>query len=105
SALVEADGHKILYDTGSSADMVLKNARALHVDLSDVEDVILSHNHWDHVAGLMTLRREFAKTNPKAFSRVHVAAGIFEPRVGGARHKQKGPRGTTAGDSGQSGDL
>ena len=41
SALVEADGRKILYDTGSSPGMVLKNARALHVDLSDVEDVIL----------------------------------------------------------------
>jgi 7,8-dihydropterin-6-yl-methyl-4-(beta-D-ribofuranosyl)aminobenzene 5'-phosphate synthase len=92
SALVEADGHKILYDTGSSADMVLKNARALHVDLSDVEDVILSHNHWDHVAGLMTLRREFAKTNPKAFSRVHVAAGIFEPRLDAAGQNQNGLR-------------
>lgn len=64
SALVEVDGHKILYDTGASADMVLKNAKALHVDLSDVEDVALSHDHADHVGGLMALRREFAKTNP-----------------------------------------
>jgi 7,8-dihydropterin-6-yl-methyl-4-(beta-D-ribofuranosyl)aminobenzene 5'-phosphate synthase len=81
SALVEVDGHKILYDTGASADMVLKNARVLHVDLSDVEDVVLSHNHSDHVGGLMTLRREFAKTNPRAMSRVHVGARIFEPRL------------------------
>jgi 7,8-dihydropterin-6-yl-methyl-4-(beta-D-ribofuranosyl)aminobenzene 5'-phosphate synthase len=41
SALVEVDGHKILYDTGASPDLVLRNARALHVDLSDVEDVVL----------------------------------------------------------------
>ena len=27
SALVEVDGHRILYDTGASADMVLRNAR------------------------------------------------------------------------------
>jgi len=92
SALVEADGHKILYDTGSSADMVLKNARALDVDLSDVEDVILSHNHWDHVAGLMTLRREFVRANPKAFSRVHVASRIFEPRLNAAGQDQNGLR-------------
>jgi 7,8-dihydropterin-6-yl-methyl-4-(beta-D-ribofuranosyl)aminobenzene 5'-phosphate synthase len=92
SALIEADGRKILYDTGSSADMVLKNARALHVDLSDVEDVILSHNHWDHVAGLMTLRREFSVANPKAFSRVHVAARIFEPRLNAAGQDQNGLR-------------
>ena len=81
SALVEVDGHKVLYDTGASADMVLKNARALHIDLSDVEDVVLSHNHWDHVGGLMTLRREFVEANPRAMSRVHVGAGIFEPRL------------------------
>ena len=92
SALVEADGHKILYDTGGSADMVLRNARALHVDLSDVEDVILSHNHWDHVSGLMALRREFTKINPKAFSRVHVAARIFEPRLDAAGKDQNGLR-------------
>jgi len=80
SALVEVDGHKILYDTGSSADLVLRNAKALKIDLSDVEDVVLSHNHFDHVGGLMALRRELSKANPRAMSRVHVGAGIFEPR-------------------------
>jgi 7,8-dihydropterin-6-yl-methyl-4-(beta-D-ribofuranosyl)aminobenzene 5'-phosphate synthase len=80
SALVEVDGHKILYDTGASPDLVLRNAEALHVNLADVEDVVLSHNHRDHVGGLMTLRRELAQTNPRAMSRVHVAAGIFQPR-------------------------
>jgi 7,8-dihydropterin-6-yl-methyl-4-(beta-D-ribofuranosyl)aminobenzene 5'-phosphate synthase len=81
SALLEADGHKILYDTGASPDLVLRNARALHVDLADVEDVVLSHNHSDHVGGLLTLRRELAQTNPRAISRVHVATGIFRPRL------------------------
>jgi 7,8-dihydropterin-6-yl-methyl-4-(beta-D-ribofuranosyl)aminobenzene 5'-phosphate synthase len=80
SALVEVDGHKILYDTGLSADLVLRNAKALKIDLSDVEDVVLSHNHYDHVGGLMVLRRELSKINPRAMSRVHVGAGIFEPR-------------------------
>ncbi len=92
SALVEVDGHRILYDTGASADMVLRNARALHVDLSDVEDVVLSHNHWDHVGGLMALRREFAKSNARAMSRVHVGAGIFEPRLNAAGEDSNGLR-------------
>jgi 7,8-dihydropterin-6-yl-methyl-4-(beta-D-ribofuranosyl)aminobenzene 5'-phosphate synthase len=81
SALVEVDGHKVLYDTGASPELALRNARALHVDLSDVEDVILSHNHWDHVGGLLALRAEFSKANPRALSRVHVAEGIFRPRL------------------------
>src|ERR1035438_6003675 len=43
SALVTADGHKILFDTGAHPDTVLRNAHALQIDLSDVPDVILSH--------------------------------------------------------------
>jgi 7,8-dihydropterin-6-yl-methyl-4-(beta-D-ribofuranosyl)aminobenzene 5'-phosphate synthase len=92
SALVEADGHKILYDTGASANMVIMNAKALHIDLSDVEDVVLSHNHSDHVGGLMALRREFAKANPRAMSRVHVGARIFEPRLDQAGEDHNGLR-------------
>jgi 7,8-dihydropterin-6-yl-methyl-4-(beta-D-ribofuranosyl)aminobenzene 5'-phosphate synthase len=80
SALVEVDGHKILYDTGLSADLVLRNAKALKIDLSGVEDLVLSHNHYDHVGGLMSLRRELSKINPRAISRVHLGTGIFEPR-------------------------
>jgi 7,8-dihydropterin-6-yl-methyl-4-(beta-D-ribofuranosyl)aminobenzene 5'-phosphate synthase len=92
SALVEVDGHKILYDSGASPDMIVKNAAALHVDLSDVEDVVLSHNHWDHVGGLMTLRSTLTKANPHAISRVHVGARIFEPRLDESGQDQNGLR-------------
>jgi 7,8-dihydropterin-6-yl-methyl-4-(beta-D-ribofuranosyl)aminobenzene 5'-phosphate synthase len=80
SALVEADGHKLLVDTGAHPTTVLENAHSLGVDLSDVEEVILTHYHWDHVQGLLTLRREMMKKNPKAFSIVHVAESIFDSR-------------------------
>jgi 7,8-dihydropterin-6-yl-methyl-4-(beta-D-ribofuranosyl)aminobenzene 5'-phosphate synthase len=82
AALVEADGKKILFDTGARPNTVLENAKELKIDLSDVQDVILSHFHDDHTTGLMTLRREFAKRNPAAVSRVHVAKGIFLERRG-----------------------
>jgi glyoxylase-like metal-dependent hydrolase (beta-lactamase superfamily II) len=62
SALVEINGKRVLFDTGGRPETVLNNARELGVDLSNVEDVILSHNHWDHVTGLVTLRRELSKT-------------------------------------------
>src|SRR5580692_2798519 len=55
AALVESDGHRILVDTGARPETVLSNARELKVDLSDVKEVILTHNHDDHVGGLMTL--------------------------------------------------
>lgn len=80
SALVEADGHRILVDTGAHPETVLRNAHDLKVDLSDVREVVLTHNHDDHVTGLLTLRREMMKKNPAALSVVHVAKGIFYSR-------------------------
>lgn len=82
SALVEADGKKILFDTGARPNTVLENAKELKLDLSDVQNVVLSHFHDDHTTGLMTLRRELAKTNPRALSVVHVGKGIFLERRG-----------------------
>jgi 7,8-dihydropterin-6-yl-methyl-4-(beta-D-ribofuranosyl)aminobenzene 5'-phosphate synthase len=81
SALVEAEGKRLLFDTGGRPDTVLNNARELGIDLSGVEDVILSHNHWDHVTGLVTLRRELSKANPNALCRAHVGRGIFLERL------------------------
>jgi 7,8-dihydropterin-6-yl-methyl-4-(beta-D-ribofuranosyl)aminobenzene 5'-phosphate synthase len=80
SALVEVDGHRILFDTGNHADLVLKNARTLGIDLTAIPEVVLSHNHSDHVGGLMTLRQSVLKAAPMALARVHVAKGIFDRR-------------------------
>jgi 7,8-dihydropterin-6-yl-methyl-4-(beta-D-ribofuranosyl)aminobenzene 5'-phosphate synthase len=80
AALVEADGRRLLFDAGYRPTTVLENARELGIDLSTLTDVILSHHHGDHTGGLVTLRRELAKTNPAALSRIHVAPGIFLSR-------------------------
>lgn len=77
AALVEADGRKILFDTGAHPDTVLRNARALGITLSDVTDVVLSHFHTDHTGGLLALRRELRKRNPHALERAHVGRGFF----------------------------
>jgi 7,8-dihydropterin-6-yl-methyl-4-(beta-D-ribofuranosyl)aminobenzene 5'-phosphate synthase len=80
AALVEADGHRILYDTGAHTDLVLRNAEGLNVDLTTVPEVVLSHNHSDHVGGFMTLRRSVMGKAPGALARTHVGEGIFYPR-------------------------
>ncbi len=82
AALVEADGKKILFDTGAKTDVVQQNLRTLKLSLADVPDVVLSHWHWDHVGGFMTLRRDVMTKTPAALARTHVAAGFFDPRVG-----------------------
>lgn len=80
SALVVADGHRILFDTGNHPDIVLKNARSLGVDLESITEVVLSHNHGDHVGGFLTLRRAAMQGAPGALGRTHVGQGIFYPR-------------------------
>jgi 7,8-dihydropterin-6-yl-methyl-4-(beta-D-ribofuranosyl)aminobenzene 5'-phosphate synthase len=82
AALVEVDGRRLLVDAGQRPETVLRNAEELKIDLSDVTDVVITHNHADHTGGLLTLRRELAKKNPRAVSRAHVAHGIFDPRPG-----------------------
>jgi 7,8-dihydropterin-6-yl-methyl-4-(beta-D-ribofuranosyl)aminobenzene 5'-phosphate synthase len=80
AALVEVQGRRFLFDTGAQPETVLINARALGVDLADVTEVILSHNHGDHTGGLLTLRRSLAAKNPAALTRVHVGRGMFWSR-------------------------
>jgi len=67
-------------DAGARPETVLQNAREMNVDLSGVQEVILTHNHDDHVGGLLTLRRAMMKKNPTALSVAYVAKGIFYNR-------------------------
>jgi 7,8-dihydropterin-6-yl-methyl-4-(beta-D-ribofuranosyl)aminobenzene 5'-phosphate synthase len=92
AALVEVDGRRILFDTGAHDDTVLRNLKVMGLDLSDVELVVLSHNHDDHTAGLLTLRRQVSAKAPKALSKVYAGTGIFLPRVnaGGAADDRMG---------------
>jgi len=80
AAVIDVDGHRLLFDTGARPDTVLNNAKELHVDLSNITDVVLSHNHADHTGGLMTLRRAMLRDHPSALSRAHVGQGIFDLR-------------------------
>jgi len=87
AALVEADGQRILFDTGSQPEIVLRNAREMNLSLSDIREVVLSHSDDDHTGGLLALRRELAKENPAALSRAHVARGFFYEREGGRNQR------------------
>jgi 7,8-dihydropterin-6-yl-methyl-4-(beta-D-ribofuranosyl)aminobenzene 5'-phosphate synthase len=81
AALVEADGHRILFDTGARADTVWRNAQSLDIELSDVRDVVLSHHHGDHSSGLVFLRTKYVERHSEGISRLHVGQGIFWDRA------------------------
>jgi 7,8-dihydropterin-6-yl-methyl-4-(beta-D-ribofuranosyl)aminobenzene 5'-phosphate synthase len=60
SALVEHDGKRILFDTGNNPEIFEHNVKALNVDLTKLDFVIISHRHTDHASGLKYL----LKINP-----------------------------------------
>ena len=60
SCLIETDGKKILFDTGAKGDILLGNMMLLGIDPMGVDEVFISHSHWDHTGGLA----DFLKINP-----------------------------------------
>jgi len=60
SIYLEAEGKKILFDTGYS-DAFLVNARRLGIDLTKLDILVLSHGHLDHTWGLSYLVKSFSE--------------------------------------------
>ena len=60
SVLVETDTAKILLDSGPSISAVY-NAESLGIDLSKINQIVLSHGHYDHTGGLREMLRRMRK--------------------------------------------
>ena len=66
--------NKFLFDTGVSKDGIVHNSDVLGVNLTDIETIILSHGHFDHISGLISTLKRIEKrieiiVHPKAFLR------------------------------------
>jgi len=55
SCLIEGTEKTILFDTGTNPDILFHNVEQLNVDLQKVEQIVISHNHFDHTGGLLTV--------------------------------------------------
>ena len=54
SFFIEKDGSSILFDTGQS-EKFIQNAKQLRLDLRSLNQVVLSHGHYDHSGGFRSL--------------------------------------------------
>lgn len=61
SCLVRYHGKSILFDAGSNADIFKSNVKQLGIDLAQIDMVVVSHGHFDHLNGIDYL----LKVHPK----------------------------------------
>lgn len=52
SAQVEIKERKILFDTGANGTILLSNMQKLEINPKEIEEIFISHSHFDHTGGL-----------------------------------------------------
>jgi 7,8-dihydropterin-6-yl-methyl-4-(beta-D-ribofuranosyl)aminobenzene 5'-phosphate synthase len=45
--------HVLLFDTGTEGAAFIRNCRNLGIDLGEVEEIAITHGHWDHMGALI----------------------------------------------------
>ena len=60
SCLVEGLEDTILFDTGTQGSILEHNMDELNIDISTVDQIVLSHQHLDHTGGIWTILNQHA---------------------------------------------
>lgn len=85
SVLVDVEGKIFLWDCGQS-DIAVGNALVMGLDLRKLEGIGISHGHFDHAGGLMTVLSASGPKklymHPKALDLEYLVAGTFKRFIG-----------------------
>jgi 7,8-dihydropterin-6-yl-methyl-4-(beta-D-ribofuranosyl)aminobenzene 5'-phosphate synthase len=55
SCLIETKNNIVLFDTGANGEILLNNLKKLNIDSVNINKIVISHNHRDHMGGLESL--------------------------------------------------
>ena len=59
SLFVQTDNTKILVDAGESAKKIETALNSIDVDINEIDAVLVTHEHTDHIKGLATISKKF----------------------------------------------
>ena len=79
SFYVKIDNKNILIDTGTNAEILLRNMHELGLSPDTIDKIFLTHGHYDHTRGLLGLLDAINPTNPIP---IIGHPGIMEKKVG-----------------------
>jgi len=75
SAFVQLEDRSLVFDAGGEASVILENLNGLGFGDTQIEALVISHNHWDHVFGLPGVMSA-ARNTPPVYVAASAADGI-----------------------------
>ena len=77
---IGAKQHTLLFDTGTEGTAFIRNCRNMAIDLGEVEEIAVTHGHWDHMGALPAALDAIARRRGRGSVAVHVNLGMFNER-------------------------
>lgn len=80
SCLIEVHGRFILFDTGADGAILLNNMALAGINPSEVDEVFISHPHFDHIGGLSAFLHENSQVKvyaPTSVRGIHNARDVI----------------------------
>lgn len=72
--------HVMLFDTGTEGAVFIRNCRNLGLDLGAVEEIAITHGHWDHMGALPAAIDAIVARRGRGSVTVHVNPDMFNER-------------------------
>jgi 7,8-dihydropterin-6-yl-methyl-4-(beta-D-ribofuranosyl)aminobenzene 5'-phosphate synthase len=77
----EEKQHSLLFDAGPEGAVFKRNVEKLKIDLKTVEELVLSHGHWDHAGGFLEALNLINRQQTALRPRFHLNPGMFRQRA------------------------
>ncbi|WP_454783254.1 MBL fold metallo-hydrolase [Legionella sp. WA2022007384] len=73
--------HSVLFDAGPEGEVFRRNINRLYIDPTVIEEIVLSHGHWDHAGGFLTALELIKSKNAQQKVIFHLNSEMFYQRA------------------------